>query len=93
MESNGEKGKIHVSQATADALIKAGKEKWLTEREDRIVAKGKGEMVTYWVQVNSVAATSLRSSLSHYEPDDDDEPLEDKETLRNEAGAVKEVDV
>ena len=44
MESNGVKGKIHVSQSTADMLPAI----WLTEREDKIIAKGKGEMTT-WV--------------------------------------------
>lgn len=42
MESNGIKGRIHVSASTA-ALLPV---KWLTEREDKIVAKGKGEMTT-----------------------------------------------
>jgi len=50
MESNGEKGRIQVSQATADLLIASGKSKWLTPREGKIVAKGKGEMQTYWVE-------------------------------------------
>ena len=46
MESNGVKGKIHISQSTADELITAGKAQWLIPREDKIVAKGKGEMQT-----------------------------------------------
>lgn len=58
MESNGVKGCIHVSQATADALIATGKQQWLTERQDRIVAKGKGEMVTYFVQVKVGSAVT-----------------------------------
>ena len=49
VESTGIKGRIHASQGTADALILAGKESWLTLRQDKVVAKGKGEMVTYWV--------------------------------------------
>ena len=44
MESNGVKGRIHCSEATADALQKLGKQNWLAPREDKIVAKGKGEM-------------------------------------------------
>merc|ERR1712157_557834 len=47
MESNGVKGRIHVSQTTADELEKSGKGTWLTPREDKIVAKGKGEMQTF----------------------------------------------
>ena len=64
MESNGVKGRIHVSQATADALTAAGKASWLTPREDKIVAKGKGLMQTYWVQINGGATTLDWSSHS-----------------------------
>jgi class 3 adenylate cyclase len=53
MESNGTRGRIHVSQSTADALIAAGKDQWVTPREDKIVAKGKGEMQTYWAQIKT----------------------------------------
>lgn len=64
MESNGVKGRIQVSENTAECLRSAGKGHWLTPREDKIVAKGKGEMQTYWVQViGSGAATTSVSSL------------------------------
>ena len=36
-------GKIHLSQATADELVKAGKEHWFVPREDKVYAKGKGK--------------------------------------------------
>jgi len=49
MESNGVKGRIHCSQETADALILEGKGYYLTPREEKIVAKGKGELQTYWI--------------------------------------------
>ena len=58
MESNGKAGMIHVSPTTATRLIAAGKEKWLTKREDKIVAKGIGEMNTYWVKVSSESMLS-----------------------------------
>ncbi|CAB9528578.1 Receptor-type guanylate cyclase gcy [Seminavis robusta] len=60
MESNGVKGRIHVSQATADAITAAGKGRWLTAREDKIVAKGKGEMQTYFV---GIVAGSTRTGI------------------------------
>eukprot|EP00934_Nitzschia_sp_Nitz4_P003606 Nitzschia sp. Nitz4//scaffold172_size47551//36784//40556//NITZ4_007147-RA/size47551-augustus-gene-0.40-mRNA-1//1//CDS//3329538768//3596//frame0 len=50
MESLGERNRIHVSQSTADELIKSGKGHWLRLRRDTIEAKGKGRMVTYWVE-------------------------------------------
>lgn len=49
---------IHVSPTTAARLIAAGKDKWLTKREDKIVAKGIGEMDTYWVKVSSESMVS-----------------------------------
>ncbi|GKY90443.1 hypothetical protein MPSEU_000018100 [Mayamaea pseudoterrestris] len=49
MESTGLPGQIQVSQETADLLIAAGKVKWFTPRDTKIIAKGKGEMQTYWI--------------------------------------------
>jgi class 3 adenylate cyclase len=60
MESTGLRDKIQVSQDTADLLIAAGKSKWLTPREEKVVAKGKGEMQTYWV---AVGKSETKSSL------------------------------
>lgn len=51
MESNGVKGKIHISGATKDELENAGKGHWIIARENKIVAKGKGEMQTYFVDL------------------------------------------
>jgi len=60
MESNGMKGHIHCSQATADEIVSSGKEHWLSPRSDKIKAKGKGEMQTFWINLGSTK--SLRSS-------------------------------
>lgn len=49
MESTGVRSKIQVSQETADLLIAAGKTHWLKPRDEVVVAKGKGEMSTYWL--------------------------------------------
>jgi Adenylate and Guanylate cyclase catalytic domain len=48
MESNGERNRIQVSQSTADLIGLAGKGRWLMARADKVHAKGKGEMQTYW---------------------------------------------
>jgi class 3 adenylate cyclase len=58
MESNGVPNRIHVSQETADELGTKGKAHWVTPREDKIVAKGKDEMQTYWVNIRSSASTA-----------------------------------
>ena len=57
MESNGVKGRIQVSQATADALIENGKEAWLVPREEKVQAKGKGEMQTYFITIEGGTST------------------------------------
>ena len=62
MESTGIPGKIHVSLETADALIASGRSKWVTEREDAIFAKGKGELKTFWLKIISGSASTGKKS-------------------------------
>lgn len=49
MEQTGEKNKIQVSQSTASLLEQAGKNHWLSRRDDSIQVKGKGVLGTFWV--------------------------------------------
>lgn len=63
MESNGTPGRIHVSQAVADELEKHGHGRWVEARADKIHAKGKGEMQTYFVAGVSTSSMSRGSSL------------------------------
>lgn len=58
MESTGVKFRIQVSPATADALVAGGKGNWLKERDDKVLAKGKGEMQTYFVEINDSKSSS-----------------------------------
>ncbi len=61
------RGRIHVSEATAECLRVSGKGHWLTAREDKIVAKGKGEMQTYFVQISpGTAYSSMSSDVSSF---------------------------
>lgn len=65
IESNGFKNRIHVSAETAELLCRAGKSHWVTPRRDKIEAKGKGLLQTYWVLnkgARSVGASSTGSS-------------------------------
>jgi len=57
--------KIQCSQATADLLIAAGKEHWLTKREDNVVAKGKGILTTFWIAPHAKRAGSATSSTTN----------------------------
>jgi 3'5'-cyclic nucleotide phosphodiesterase/Adenylate and Guanylate cyclase catalytic domain len=49
MESSGVPGRIHVSHETAALLSQAGKEHWISARENPVLLKGKGELQTYFV--------------------------------------------
>ena len=49
MESSSKPGHVQLSIDTANHLIAAGKESWIQAREDRVHAKGKGILQTYWL--------------------------------------------
>jgi hypothetical protein len=49
MESTGTRDRVHISKQTADLLIDAGKTHWIERREEKIVAKGLGELETFWL--------------------------------------------
>ena len=50
LETTGQRDRIHLSQETADLLVVAGKERWIVQRAEKVVAKGKGELSTYWLR-------------------------------------------
>ena len=39
-------------------MILAGKKHWISSRRDKVVAKGKGEMQTYWVMPQTQAGSA-----------------------------------
>jgi CheY-like chemotaxis protein len=53
-----------VSVATANLLSAAGKEHWVTRREEMVVAKGIGAVVTYWLVTKAKRGTSVSSGQS-----------------------------
>jgi Adenylate and Guanylate cyclase catalytic domain len=53
MESTGERGRIQLSQSTADLIMLSGKGQWLVPRNEIVTAKGKGSMQTFWLEMNS----------------------------------------
>ncbi len=85
MESTGVGGKIQVSEETAELIRLHSKSQWLTKRDTKIVAKGKGELQTYWVEPERAAyrvsflADSVQRSLKSLVPDP--QSLEDEEKL------------
>jgi len=52
IESTSFGNKIQVSQETADLIAAAGKRKWLSQRKDIVVAKGKGALQTFWLNID-----------------------------------------
>ena len=49
LKSTGKGGRIHISQETHDYVVSSGKAHWMEVRREKIYAKGKGELSTYWV--------------------------------------------
>ena len=45
--STGEKNRIHISQETSDLLAQAGKQHWVVMRKDKVVAKGKVDILEF----------------------------------------------
>jgi hypothetical protein len=66
IESSGMRDRIHLSHETAELLHAAGKSNWMVRRTDTIVAKGKGEMQTYWLLTDEEMASgpSVEASAS-----------------------------
>ena len=50
MESTGARGKIQLSEQTADLLVAHGRGTWIKPREDPVQAKGKGTLKTFWLE-------------------------------------------
>jgi Adenylate and Guanylate cyclase catalytic domain len=64
MESNGKRNGIHVSSETAEQLRGGGKGHWLVKRSDKVVAKGKGLLETYWLEMKQQSSGSQHSGRS-----------------------------
>lgn len=54
IETTGKANRIHISQETGDLLQQAGKGHWLQARVEKVEAKGKGQLRTYWLDLKSV---------------------------------------
>jgi hypothetical protein len=65
MESTGMRDMIQISQETSDLLIEAGKSSWIMPREEKVAAKGKGDLQTYWVAVGTSRSGSNSSGMNH----------------------------
>ena len=72
IESSGKPNRIHASEATANLLIQAGKTHWVKPREDTVVAKGKGELKTFWIEPRTSNNHSTHTESTNVGDDEDD---------------------
>jgi class 3 adenylate cyclase len=99
IESTGERDRIHLSQATAELLVAAGKQDWIVERKGLVTAKGKGELQTYWLKLSKTKRrTSNATDTSDKSNSDgsttlDEELVERQNELRRERLIKWNVDV
>jgi Adenylate and Guanylate cyclase catalytic domain len=87
MESTGERSRIQMSHSTADRLTATGKGAWIRPRDEKIQAKGKGMLQTYWLasrpHVTSVSEPNRRSSLEHLLEKSNEKLLNQRSGSRN----------
>ncbi|CAB9503949.1 Receptor-type guanylate cyclase gcy [Seminavis robusta] len=69
IESLGQRNRIHISKETADLLAAAGKKHWIVPRKEKVYAKGKGELETFWCTSKTDDTRSVRSGASSREND------------------------
>jgi hypothetical protein len=68
IEKTGMPNRIHVSESTAHLLMEFGKSIWVHKREDKVHAKGKGTLQTYWLKAGKAQSqTSIMSRSSHHD--------------------------
>jgi class 3 adenylate cyclase len=83
LESTGDKNKIHVSQETANLIKDAGKGSWLTPREEKVQAKGIGEIQTYWVYTKGDPTRSSAVTSTNGDSDEDSQKFEETNQLHH----------
>ena len=68
IESTGARNRIHLSKETADLIVAADKGSWIRMRDEKVVAKGKGEIQTYWLLAGtSGSSAGTRDDVSSSE--------------------------
>lgn len=63
IESTGEPNRVHLSKEVADLLSQGGKKSWIIPRNDKVKAKGKGEMQTYWLSGSRGCSNATASNI------------------------------
>jgi hypothetical protein len=63
IESTGKKNRIHISLETNNQLISHGKGNWVIPRNDMVVAKGKGQMKTFWLMPSGYKPEQYKAKI------------------------------
>jgi hypothetical protein len=94
LESTGAKNRIHVSQETANLIIAAGKASWVTPREQKVHAKGIGEIQSYWIYTKGdTERSSVASGTTGDIEEDANEVIDSKRFEETEQVALKNLRV
>ncbi|CAJ1964576.1 unnamed protein product [Cylindrotheca closterium] len=64
IESTGIRNRIHISLETHNQLLSFGKANWVIPREDVVVAKGKGQMKTFWLIPSGFKPEQYKEKIS-----------------------------
>uniref|UniRef100_A0A7S3P5D0 Phosphodiesterase n=1 Tax=Amphora coffeiformis TaxID=265554 RepID=A0A7S3P5D0_9STRA len=70
IETTGKANRVHISQETGELLQKHGKGHWLQARHEKVEAKGKGTLTTYWLDLKSAVDGGSKESSSNGGGDD-----------------------
>ena len=89
MESTGFTNRIQMSQETADLIMQSGKPHWCIPRPDKVVAKGKGMLSTYFLKTStgrrgsgiSVSSGASTVDLEDFEIRDQEELIAKKNRI------------
>ena len=68
IEASGERNRIHLSEETAQHLIRSNKGHWVSQRTDIVQAKGKGALETFWLDPQFRSAPSANSDGKQEDP-------------------------
>lgn len=92
MESNGIPNMVQISQETADLLVVGNKKHWFEPRTEKIQAKGKGALTTYFLKMNhgiDRKSSTMSSSSSHSSSTDDASTSGSLHSFRDEAEVIE----
>ena len=99
IEAAGRPGRIHTSNTTADMLIRYGKGAWLEGTGEAIVATGRGELVTHWLNLKGRKDGRLGSTRNLLSPaegsqsgDEEQEEKADVPSRKSRIGMMDAVD-